>query len=199
MLLSALLASHSSFATSCYEESPNYVLLGDKYYDLDNSKPLTADDKKRINVIVKNLAGNWKGTGSTFQCIGSELNPAVKNEPLILTAKLSTNSSNELHIDIEKYHVDEKFKSDEHPFYFGNANSYQSVSVTANKIVIEERLRHAIMQVKSNIGKKDQKNFNQFYEMLHSIEHGEKHFNYTLRKYINGRLAIEERWKLVRD
>jgi len=197
--LTVLLTSHSSFATSCYEMSPNYRALGDKYYDLNNSVTLTAHDKKTLNATLKKLVGHWKGKGSIFQCIGSELNPIVKNEALILTAKITTNVSNELHIDIEKYHVDDKFKSNDHLFYFGNVGNYRSVLITPNKIGVEERFRQSTIKVKPNADIKGQKNFKQFHEILSSIEHDKNHVNYISRRYINGRLATEERWTLVRD
>lgn len=256
ILLSALLVSNISFAASCYEKSPNLTLLGDGYYDLDKVASLTSKDKKRLDSLLKKLVGQWKGKGSTFQCIGSELDPTIENKPFTLTAKTSTNSSNELHVEIEKHFPEEKMRFNEHLFFLGNANSHQSVSITANKIIIEERFRpetrepksetsksgrtaisapemrdsgasnSAIDSIvkdslslllktmygvvtggtlpepkpeqKSSTAKKAGSGFSPFFEILHTIEYSNGRFTYTLRSYINGYLAIEEQWNLIR-
>jgi len=252
ILMSALLASHVSFAASCYEQSPNYISLGDKYFDLDNHTPLTASDRKILNSSLKKMVGEWKGKGTVFQCIGPESAPIAENKQLTLSAKIFTNSSNELHIDVEKYFIDNKTNIFDHLFLFGATNRYQSVSITPNKIILVESFRHERIKTKETEGtkqdssnppqtaldehfsqrkirsnikekfdkkshikgskqkiledkskkssvKKTQEGYNPFYEIIHTIEHNKTHFNYSFRRYINGSLAIEERWQLVRD
>jgi len=250
ILLSALLVSPYGFASSCYEESPNLTSLGDAYYDLDKIASLTPGDTKKINSLLKKVVGNWKGKGSVFECMGSELNPVPENKKLTVAAKISTNSSNELHIETDKFLVAEKIRLNDHLFYFGDVNNYQSVSVTANKIVIEERFRKRIKKQKPNsetseVDKKEapdseadkavrdgitflfkmlhsavvggevsetkteepeseenissEKIYTPFYELIHTIESTQTRFTYRLSMYINGRLAIEERWRLVRN
>jgi len=250
ILLSTLLVSNISFAASCYEKSPNLISLGDQYFDLENTKSLTHSDKNALNSALKKMVGNWKGKGSTFQCIGPELDPTAENKPFTLSAKITTNASNELHIETEKHLTDEKIRFYEHLFFFGDVNSYQSVSITANKIVFEEKFRpetgkpkpeteretaesesetpdsevdkavedgitflfemmHSMVPGRKaappepapepNIAKRADERFTPLYEMLHTIEYTNTRFTYTLRRYINGHLAIEERWKLTRN
>jgi len=254
ILLSTLLISHLSFAASCYEQSPNYVSLGDKYYDIENNTPLTASDKKIVNTSLKKMVGNWEGKGTLFQCLGPESAPIAETKQFTLLAKVSTNSSNELHVDAEKYLLNEKIKSQDHLFFFGAANNYRSALITSNKIILVESFRQVRIEEQENpqnkseeeakknsdttarirsfmqerikfkeeieknydkkipaqsfrrekietnkyANKKAQEKFRPFYELIHTIEHTKTHFNYSLRKYINGRLAIEERWQLAR-
>ncbi len=148
MLLSTLLVSNVGFAASCYEKSPNLALLGDEYYELDKVASLTPKEKKKLDALLKKLVGQWKGKGSTFQCIGSEADPAIENRPFTLTARTSTNASNELHIEIEKYFPKEKMRVNEYLFFLGDRNSYQSVSITAGKIIIKERFQPEIREPK---------------------------------------------------
>jgi len=199
ILLSTFLVSHPGFAASCYEKSPNYDLLGDKYFDLDNSTPLTASDKKILDSSLRKIVGNWKGIGSTFECVGPELDPVAENNKFTLSAKISTNSSNELHVDVEKQLLVDKSKSNDHLFFFG-ANSYRTISITPNKIILVESFRQVRIKNRSekDPNKKAREKFRPFYELIHTIEHSGTHFDYNLRRYINGSLAIEERWQLVR-
>jgi len=199
ILLSTLLVSHFSFAASCYEKSPNYDLLGDKYFDLDNNVPLTDSDKRILNSSLRKLVGNWKGIGSTFECVGPERDPIAENNKFTLLAKIFTNSSDELHVDAEKQFLVDESKSNDRLFFFG-ANSYRTISITPNKIVLIESFRQVRIKNGSekNPNKKALSKFRPFYELIHTIEHSGTHFDYNLRRYINGSLAIEERWQLVR-
>jgi len=185
-LLSALLISNISLATTCYEKSPNLISLGDRYYDLDVTPP-TAEDRKAIISTAKKMVGSWKGKGSIFQCRGPDEDPVVENREIRLTAEVSITPSGELHIDTKKYIKEENMWLYDNLVLFSNLAD-QSVSLTPNGFEVVEKFR-----LKAN-GK-----YRPLTEIRHTATYSQSTLSYTISRYINGYLAVEERWKLTRS
>ena len=188
LALSLLLVIPMGFAASCYEKSPNLTSLADKYYDIDGTAPLTPLERKAIASILRNITGRWAGQGTSFQCFGSELDPRPEIKKFTIKANLSGSSSAELTLDVEKHVELDKTKSLEHLLFFGTLDYYESVIISGNSIELVEKYRRKVNE-----------DFLPLQEVIYSMEIGAANINYSMRRYINGHLAIEEKWSLTRN
>ncbi len=186
MLLSALLISNISIAASCYERSPNLISLGDQYYDLD-VVPLTPEERKAIIAIAKKMVGHWRGEGTLFQCIGPDDNPVVENRTLSLTANMAIDASGALQITTEKYIKEDNMRFTDNLVLFSNL-AEQSASIIPDGFEVIEKFRP-----------KTNEKYRPLTEIIHSVTYGQSNLTYRLSRYINGYLAIEERWELIRN
>ncbi|MCF6354231.1 MAG: hypothetical protein L3J26_03870 [Candidatus Polarisedimenticolaceae bacterium] len=186
MLLSALLVSNISSAASCNERSPNLILLGDKYYDLD-VVPLTPKDRKVIISIAKKMVGHWKGEGTRFQCTGSDEDPGVENRTISLTANIAINSSGALQINTEKYIKEERVRFQDTLMLFSNL-AEQTAAIVPDGFEVIEKFRP-----------KTNEKYRPLIEIIHRITYSRQNLIYTLSVYANGYLAEQEHWKLIRN
>ncbi len=186
ILLSALLACNISVAASCNERSPNLISLGDQYYDLDVVPP-TPKDRKAIISIAKKMVGRWKGKGTKFQCTGSDEDPEVENRTISLTANITIDSSGALQIHTKKYIEEERVRLQDTLVLFSNLAEH-SASIIPNGFEVIAKFRSKVNET-----------YRPLTEIIHSIIYTRQNLAYTLSIYVNGYLAEQEHWKLIRN
>ncbi len=133
------------------------------------------------------MVGSWHGSGTLFECRGSDEDPVVENREIRLTAEVSITPSGELHIDTKKYIEEANMWLYDNLVIFSNLAD-QSVSLIPDGFEVVEKFR-----LKAN-GK-----YRPLTEILHTATHSQSNLSYTISRYINGYLVVEERWKLTRN
>ncbi len=64
-------SSGAAFAIDCYEESRNFVSLGEAYFDVGDPVRFSSSEKKQLRDLYKSIKGEWEGESVFTDCRGS--------------------------------------------------------------------------------------------------------------------------------
>lgn len=139
VLTFSLSISDTAFALNCYQKSPSFKHLGEKYFDEDYIQ-LSQAQRKQLSSLFKSLVGKWKGSIEEFECKGPD-NSAHKIKHLgTAKAKISASKNSGLRIELEKSYQDERRLSSEvlKPF---NKTIIRSIDLSKHRIHTSETFR----------------------------------------------------------
>jgi len=126
----------NAFALTCDDKSPSFIKEGDKYFNLDNTKPLTSKQREAVKRIFSSLRTRLKGKEVVTSCDAQQ-----GIEKLKLTAQLSFQSDGVLLIELEKYDKEIKSTATETLSYFGEGANYTTIKTSKNSIAFNHKLR----------------------------------------------------------
>ena len=139
-LLMALSLNASGF--TCNQESPNLKIEGKKYFDINEAKSLTRNQKSDISKLFKHFEGKkLTGNGSTSECKGSIKNAKKSTTFETLNAEIKQFSNGKIVISLNSFIKKKKTTRNEKLDYFGNNNHYHINELTNNKLVVSYKLR----------------------------------------------------------
>lgn len=106
VFLIALFSLSSVQALTCYEKSPNYIALGDAYFDVEDNLILTSQDEKAAKSLLKTLKGKWRGHIVETECTGPDRSPEEKTKQIDVKAKWFTSSTSLLALNLNKKYLE---------------------------------------------------------------------------------------------
>jgi len=119
-ILSLAAFSQSSLAVVCESESPNHKKQGEKYFEIEESSPLSKGEKKTVKTMFKSLKGRWKGSKTTTVCIGAAGDQKKEISKETVTVQTQLDSGGQLTITFDVYHPEKKIAYNETLNYFGS-------------------------------------------------------------------------------
>jgi len=122
-LLMALSLNASGF--NCNQESPNLKKEGKYYFDINEPKSLTRNQKSDISKLFKHFEGKKLiGNGSTSECKGSVKNTKKSITLETVNAELKLFSDGKIVISLESFIKKKKTTRNEKLNYFGYNNQH---------------------------------------------------------------------------
>lgn len=168
LIIAYLIIPLSANAIDRNEKSVNFLIQGEKYYEIDNPVHLSRNDKKELNNLYKKISGNWERKEVFTDCRGSHNSMRVHQEKYTLNSKIEKHNKETLKIRSEKeddgsrksdslilfdselmssfnktgntYHIQEK--------YYGSMGPGIALLVEKH-ITFEKTNRHISIQIKS--------------------------------------------------
>lgn len=132
-------------AVNCNQESPNHKKEGEKYYILDEKKPLTSSQKETVNDFFAVFKGKrLKGESTIIDCTGPESDSKKRVREETLKAVVSILSGGEIVIDLDIYNKNKKSTYSGKLKYFDKNSSQVIKKLSNNKIHIVSKYRTII-------------------------------------------------------
>ena len=184
MLFCALIYFNNAMAKDCYEKSPNFVALKDKYYDLDTTKELTRADKTKLNKLFDKIEGKWEGDLTVTECTGPDRAPRKKiiNGSIVVKIKPGTNDN--FLIAAKKSYPDNTIKYDGIEI-LGDMKIFDFDFLNDNELVFTER-----NVMKNNNG------IPRYVENIYEIRFNRRSLVLIREYYSHGVFVSEEKWSL---
>ena len=173
-------------ALSCYEESPSYSRLGDRYFDLDQNMYLTSREKNEASAILQSLEGAWKGEIVEFECTGPDRAPREKIKQANAKATLSTSGNSLLRISLSKDYVEDSYTKNDRLDLL-NKDKIFDIEISDNVIATSEKYRRKSGQDSRLV------------EIISRIESNDDSVRIELTHYSNGVFVFNQTITLIRD
>jgi hypothetical protein len=182
VFLSLILASFNCYAIKCNEQSQAYKSLGEKYYELEDPKPLTSEQANAIRTVFENIAGReLVGSGRFIECIGPGATAKKQTSREKLSGKLSLFSDSSFSLALEIYTPKTKVRSLNTSHYPNQNQAYTITHPGKNTLVINSRMRRKKTFIEDNV------EFNVSGRQL----------NVVITRYIHGHFAFQIERKLT--
>lgn len=224
LLLNTVFFANYAVASECYEPSPNLETLGEKYYDFDNIKTFSSEEKDKLTTFFNNLSGKWKGKSILIDCFGPDDAPEKKYRNAIIKSNHQRNANGSLTINVNQKMVEDNVNLSENITILEPSNIFEFEFISDNHLTYSEKFRRAnfakkvntnapssntqtiINKIKSNITnavstskpkpKEAQKAQTRLIEIIYDIKLDSD--NLTLRRayYTNGVYTGEETWSM---
>lgn len=185
-VLAMLLYLPAAHALGCYEESPSYNNLGERYFDLDRNLNLTDRERNEAAAILQRLEGAWKGEIVELECTGPDRAPREKIKQAEAKATLSTSSNSLLRLSLSKEYVSENYTKNE-KLDLLNKDYIFDIAISDDGISGSEKYRR-------KIGKDSR-----LVEIISRIEGSADSLRIEITHYSNGVFVFNQTITLERD
>jgi hypothetical protein len=194
MLVGFILVNQAAFARTCEEKSPNYVKLGDEYFDLE--KAVINSDKNRqiISVFYDKLQGEWTGSRVLTECVDNDpendnvLSAGFKNAATDVT--FSVDSAGVVTLQTALYYDDNSTSS--HWMLFSGVITDAVISGEQTLVYAEKfRQSHKQQQIVQS------RHSSIFRETIGQVQVKGKALVIKLSNFSNGYFVSEELWTLL--
>ena len=132
LILSTLFLSFSSYAVECNSPSPYLDIEGDSYYNIDEAKPLTREQRQILSKLFSARNNKLSGTGTITTCEGQETNSRKVFERENVKASISLSSDSQLSLSFDVYNKKTRLSSIESMGFFGPNSIHQLKDYTDN-------------------------------------------------------------------
>ncbi len=105
LMLSIVIYANNAIAKSCYEASPNLTNQDKEYFDLEETKTLSNQERKKLNDFFRVITGKWKGGSINIECKGPDSAPRKTIKKATITAKSILASNGNLIITARKNYI----------------------------------------------------------------------------------------------
>jgi len=147
-LILLILTPLYSYAINCDDESPEKILLGDieKYYNLNEGKPLSSDQKKKISALIKRFNRRLNGTATEEYCLLSE-QKVVSISHEVFDGSLSLNNDGILRFNYDSRSNESNVHISDQVVFFEPLTSYKLLKVNDDSIIATSKLRSGTKKV----------------------------------------------------
>ena len=179
------LCLNTSMALECYEKSPQFLKLDDKYFDLDRTIELSKKEKDAIDSFYSMLKGRWRGEISVSECEGPEEEPELVLKEGRVEAEISNQGNGVLEVksDID-FRID-RSTSTRTKKTIGWERIYTLDSISRDRLVFSERYRQNAIGAGAL-----------FVENVFELIRQGRSLNFTQTIYYGGIYSIQEKWTL---
>lgn len=229
LLLTALLLNTAFFAnyaiaSECYEPSPNLENLGDKYYDFDNIKTFSDEEKDKLTSFFNQLTGKWKGKSVLIDCFGPDNAAEKKYRNASIKTDHQRNANGGLTINVNQKMIEDSVNLSESVTLLEPSNTFEFEFISDNHLTFSEKFRRSnfakkintnvatsntqtiINKIKSNITnvvstskpktKEAQKTQTRLIEIIYDIKLDNGTLTLLRSYYTNGVFTGEEAWSM---
>ncbi len=172
-------------ANDCNKTSPYFNEGDEKYYDLDLTKKLDEEEKRKLSSYFTEISGKWVGKLVHVECKGPVKNPVRMVKEAELTSQVKNNGNGVLAVTYDADYIEGK-KSSLHKFTtLGDKNIFVLNFVNDNSVTFSEKYR-----------RKNAADISLLVENVYEIKtkKGELEINFTA--YHNGYFAWSDLLKL---
>jgi hypothetical protein len=193
LCLSSLLFTSNLFAATCFEKSPNFINLGEEYYDFEEPLKLSNAEQNQIEAIFRQVHDErkWRGQGTHIECFGTDNAPEEQVNNLKLRVKTESNENLHIAFNAEIKNLDNGITRNERLDILGNTPIFSFESKGSNHFTFTEKYRSASGAVKQN-----SKRFTRLVENLYEIKLNGSQFQFIKNYYINGVFVARDEWYL---
>lgn len=189
-----LMLANGAIAKNCYESSPRLIALGDKYYDLDDNRRLSDDEKQALQELFADINGDWQGKFSIVDCKGPDTASRKEVKDANITADVSFDSSSTLRVDADLYYPDIRATRKNKLVLFGNSPVTSLSIINDDKVIVVEKYRaHNVAAGTQATAKRSR-----LIEKVYEIKLSENALQLDIFLYVNGVFASEEIWMMSR-
>ena len=139
LLLSTIIFTNHVVASECYEQSPNLVNLGDKYYDFDNIKTFSNEEKEKLAILFSKLSGKWKGKSIMIDCVGPDNAPEKKLKNAIIKTDNLQNSNVSLTLNFNQKILEDRVNNAESLTLLDPSNIFEFEFKSDDHIIFSEK------------------------------------------------------------
>lgn len=143
LLLNTVFFANYAVASDCYAPSPNLENLGDKYYDFDNIKTFSDEEKDKLASFFNQLSGKWKGKSVLIDCFGPDNAPEKKYRNAIIKTDNQRNASGSLSISVNQKIIEDRVNVSESVTLLEPSNIFEFEFIDVNHLVFSEKFRRA--------------------------------------------------------
>ena len=184
ILISMLVLSSNVVAKDCYEKSPNLIKLKDKYYDIEETKNLSGDEKSKLNFLFDKIEGKWEGESSYSECKGPDRAPSKEYKTFTVASTIKLNSNNDLMISANKSYSN-NITRHEVITLLGKVRIFELAFLNNTSVLFSERaLRKNINGGVHNV------------ETIYEITFNNNSLIFVRSYYSNGVFVAEEKWSM---
>lgn len=177
------LISNAAFAENCYDQSPNFVSLGDDYFNLESQKKLSTEDSDKLNELLRTIQGKWVGNVVISDCKGS--NKAPRKVEKTASVKVDILVQSILKISAEMIFND------------NGASKLRSYKLLENKELFNYEFKNDTYFIYSTIVRtRNGKKGSRLVENIYKINFENGNLNFTVLLYMNGVFVGDEVWTL---
>lgn len=137
VLLSLWLLMPMAQAQQCFEPSPNFMALGDAYFNINDAEELNGENP--AVQFLQTLEDEWRGSVDEIECYGSDENPRLEERKADVTADISQSSSALLVADLTKTYRHGTVSGDK--VFLLDKTSVFNMQALKNEVRATERLR----------------------------------------------------------
>jgi hypothetical protein len=143
LLLSTFVFTNEVAASECYAPSPNLEKLGDKYYDFDDIKTFSDEEKDKLSRLFYNLSGKWKGKSIIVDCFGPDSAPEKKLKNAIIKTENQKNANGSLTINLNQKILEDRVNHSEVVTLLDPTNIFEFEFLSDNHLIFSEKYRRA--------------------------------------------------------
>lgn len=184
LLLSMFIYTTNVTAMDCYEKSPNFISLKDKYYDVETVKVLSDIEKIKLENLFDNIKGKWEGESTYTDCTGPDRAPRKKIKKAAIDVKIKSNSNDSLLIVAKKSYPNNITKYDGLEL-LGDIRIFEFNFLNDNNLFFSERAF-----------KKNDNGSSRHTETIYKITFKRKSLILVRNYYSNGVLVAEDKWSV---
>jgi len=133
-----LLLSPAAQAFYCFEPSPVYLSLGERYFESENDRIKVQGNEKKLEVL-ENLEGEWEGQLSEVICEGTEDKPEPYYREAEVEAEVRLSNTALLLMSLSKEYNSHYFEGDK--VFLMNKGSMFSLRINDHYATAHERER----------------------------------------------------------
>ncbi|MGI9275617.1 MAG: hypothetical protein ACR2PT_12325 [Endozoicomonas sp.] len=189
-------------AFTCYEKSQDLIRLGDDYYDMDNPVELTDKTRKNLKTLYKRLTGEWTGHIEEIDCKGPESAPRQELKAHTASTTITPGLSDSLKLRFEKYSKEENVTRNE-LLELVSPDIIFDIQASKNSIRLQEKYRiSSADNFIRDFDPTDRRRLKRgpiFYERLIDLKTARNTLSITIRYFINGHAASEQRIRLKKS
>lgn len=94
LISTSLMCSAATQARECFSQAPEWVQLGDAYFELEPVPAFTPEQATQLHTIYPLLTGDWRGSSEEITCLGTETNPDLKSDFADIKAEITVTNDN---------------------------------------------------------------------------------------------------------
>jgi len=186
LMLSMTALSNNAQALNCYEKSPNFTTLGDEYFNIENPRVLSDNDREMLNALYSKIEGKWEGELREIECKGPDRNPRQEHSNFELTAEIIPTTNGGLTIRADKYDATQKIRKGTTIELLDNTSTFEFNFVTSDHLIFSDRYRRRNANGSSRLN-----------EYINDIKINSDTLEITISLYANGVHVSEEIWTLT--
>jgi hypothetical protein len=203
LLLSSYLFTNHALASECYEQSPNLINLGDEYYDFDNIKVFSNDEKEKLNHLFTQLSGKWEGKSKIVDCYGPDNDAEKKVKAAIIKTETQRSSSGSLTMNVKQKIIEDRTNNTEVLTLLDPTNTFQFQFLSDTHLIFSEKYRRGSI-IKKDTKDKDKDKIqklrsSRLIENIYELSLDGGSFTLLRSYYTNGVYTGGEEWTLQAD
>lgn len=187
VLVGGLVTAGWAAELSCFDPSPLRQQLGEEYFEVDVPLSELPDPPPELSVLVGNIAGEWQGESSGFDCRGTDGNPEQVARHALITAQIADHTAGQLVIDYTRERPQQRVTNQDSLVLFEPGMLLQFQVTGPHRVVGSQRFRQGTAEGLSVLRQTDV-----------SIEQRGDRLTLDRHYFVNGVMVGRETWRLSR-